>query len=56
MAEDSLEELLKVFEGVKFTFSKDCRSGIVGKENCQCWRCKKERGEPADEPAGRREP
>jgi hypothetical protein len=33
------EELLDV----PFTFSKNCRSGLLAK--CECWRCKQSRGE-----------
>lgn len=35
--------------GVKITFSKNCRSGLLPKDTCQCWRCRQERGEPVTE-------
>ncbi len=42
----SVKDLLKELLGaasVKFTFSVNCISGLVG--DCGCWRCRKERGE-----------
>lgn len=45
-------DLEKLFD-VPFTFSKNCVSGIVNHlppgSRCECWRCRKERGEPVDE-------
>lgn len=39
-------------EGVLFTFSRHCHSGIVyvlgPAAKCGCWRCRVERGEPWD--------
>jgi hypothetical protein len=43
---DLLEE-----SGAKVTFSANCCSGIVG-DKCQCWRCRKDRGEEAKEDPG----
>ena len=43
------EELGRILSecGAKISFSATCRSGLVGREICQCWRC---RGvEPEDE-------
>lgn len=40
------QEMAEIFRGVKITFSKHCKSGIVGRDKCPCWRCKRERGEP----------
>lgn len=40
---DALEEIFNV----PFTFSKNCRSGML--DNCGCWRCRKERGEEVTE-------
>lgn len=36
---------------VPFTFSRNCRSGYVGKwlERCECSRCRRERGEEVNE-------
>lgn len=42
---------LAILDGVRFTFSRNCCSGIVsliGKE-CECWRCRKGRGLEPDE-------
>ena len=50
MSDDEIRELLK---GVNFTFSINCRSGLeslVG-SLCECWRCRKARGEEPDEAA-----
>ena len=41
-----MEELMKAIDKVGFTFSVNCRSGYLGNK-CQCWRCRKERGEEA---------
>ncbi len=43
---DWLEELCKLMrEGkIRMTFSKYCQSGIVGLDQCPCWRCERERG------------
>lgn len=41
------EELAEIFRGVKITFSKNCRSGLV--DRCECWRCRKGRGEEVTE-------
>ena len=39
---DSIGELAALLEqaGVTVTFSQWCRSGIVGRELCVCWRCR----------------
>lgn len=50
---ETLSQLLDGVKGLKFTFSKNCCSGIVrvlGPEAvCQCWRCRGGRGLPVDE-------
>lgn len=44
-------EFAELFRGVKFTFSINCCSGIVSllgpDARCECWRCRKERGQDA---------
>lgn len=47
MKDDGLQALRDVFKGVKVTFSKNCRSGLLAV--CQCWRCRKSRNEPVTE-------
>ncbi len=42
---DWIEELSKMLDGAKFTFSRNCSSGLIGNDKCECWRCKQERGE-----------
>lgn len=44
------ETLCRLLEegGAKMTFSVNCCSGLIG-ERCQCWRCRKDRGEPVTE-------
>lgn len=35
--------------GVRITFSRNCYRGIVSAgEQCECWRCRKSRGQPLD--------
>lgn len=43
---DPVDWLFRLLEesGAKVTFSVNCRSGIIG-SRCQCWRCRKERGQ-----------
>lgn len=45
--ERTLELKLDEIFNVPFTFSINCRSGCL--ERCECWRCRKERGEPVTE-------
>jgi hypothetical protein len=40
------EALGEILKSVRATFSKNCCSGLVG-NRCQCWRCRKSRGEEA---------
>lgn len=40
-------ELEKAFENVPFTFSKNCRSGLL--ERCECSRCRIKRNETVNE-------
>lgn len=52
MSDDLLDDLGKLLDelGAQVTFSAHCVSGLVGREICQCWRC---RGvEPEDEHPG----
>lgn len=44
---DLIEMLQK--SGAKVTFSKNCASGLLGGNRCNCWRCRKTRGEPVTE-------
>lgn len=45
----SWDEIMALFAGVKITFSRNCSSGILPPgERCECWRCRRERGEPLD--------
>lgn len=45
----SWAEIMALFAGVKITFSRNCSSGILPTgERCECWRCRRERGEPLD--------
>ena len=39
---DAIDELVAILKQakVKVTFSQWCRSGIVGRELCVCWRCR----------------
>jgi len=39
-------DLEKIFD-VPFTFSANCRSGLL--ERCECWRCRKSRNEEVTE-------
>jgi len=41
-----MNDLDKIFD-VPFTFSKNCRSGLL--EKCGCWRCRQSRGEEVSE-------
>lgn len=45
-----LAELDRIFD-VPFTFSQHCCAGLVPRyaERCECWRCRKERGEQPDQ-------
>lgn len=46
---DLIQDLCDLLDacGAKVTFSANCRSGIIGRDKCQCWRC---RGvDPSDE-------
>ncbi len=43
MTDDELDR----FFDVPFTFSVNCCSGLV--ERCECWRCRRSRGEPVTE-------
>jgi len=42
---------LKALEGVPISFSRFCVSGLVPQyaARCECWRCRKARGESTDE-------
>jgi hypothetical protein len=50
-----LQELSEILRdaNVRVSFSKNCCSGIVAMladgSECECWRCRKERGQPHDE-------
>lgn len=48
---DPIAELCELLEeaGAKVTLSIWCRSGIVGREACICWRCRGEEGPSDDE-------
>lgn len=39
------DKYVKLFEGVRITFSRNCSSGFG---HCDCHRCRNERGEPVD--------
>jgi len=49
MTDEHEEVFNRVFQGVKFSFSRNCCSGIIhmlGPDaQCQCWRCRGKRGE-----------
>jgi hypothetical protein len=44
-----MPDYLGFFKDLKITFSKHCRSGLLPAGTCQCWRCRKSRGEEATE-------
>jgi hypothetical protein len=46
-----LEELCQLLKeaNVEVTFSINCRTGYFGQDGCNCWRCRKSRGEEATE-------
>lgn len=50
---DRLRELISLIEesGAKMTFSINCCSGLVPAyaARCECWRCRRDRGEEPDE-------
>ena len=44
---DPIKRLAEAIEkkGSKISFSKNCISGFVGRDKCQCWRCRGDRDE-----------
>lgn len=44
MTKSDWDGLGKLLEGVTFTFSKNCCSGLLPPNTCNCWRCRKKRG------------
>ncbi len=42
MTDDLLKELCDLLDeaGATVTFSANCVSGLIGREVCQCWRCR----------------
>jgi len=40
MPDDFTRELCDIIGEHGFTFSRHCVSGLVGREICQCWRCR----------------
>ena len=49
----AFDELQRLIDeaGLTLSFSRWCRSGIVGKDKCVCWRCRGEDGPSDDESA-----
>ena len=44
MDDDAIaKELKEAIDNAPFTFSINCRSGLL--KRCECWRCRQERGE-----------
>jgi len=45
---NQLKELCELIDsaGGRFTFSANCVSGVIGRDQCQCWRC---RGVPIED-------
>jgi len=57
VAPDAITELADALDGAGLTVSMSahCRSGIVGRDVCRCWRCRGEKGPTADESAAERD-
>lgn len=37
---EDLLEVLKDIKDIEISFSANCVSGLIGRETCQCWRCR----------------